>query len=106
MRHLFGALGVQGRVKSPTYALMEPYSLNGFEAWHFDFYRFNDPQEFEDAGFREVFSSPGLKLVEWPEKAAGLLPLADLIVVISFHGNELRSVSFSAQTALGLSLLP
>ena len=110
VRHLLGALGAEGRVKSPTYALMEPYRLNGFDAWHFDLYRFNDPQEFEDAGFREVFSNPGLKLVEWPEKAAGLLPEADLIVAISFGSDEQsddqRSVTFSAQTALGLKLLP
>ena len=51
---------------------------------HFDFYRFNDPQEWEDAGFRELFASPGLKLVEWPEKAAGLLPPADLKLQIDF----------------------
>ena len=111
VRHLLGALGVEGRVKSPTYALMEPYvvepyGLSGFDAWHFDFYRFNDPQEFEDAGFREVFSSPGLKLVEWPEKAAGLLPLADLIIAIAFAEDEQRTVTFSAQTPLGKSLLP
>jgi tRNA threonylcarbamoyladenosine biosynthesis protein TsaE len=105
-RHLLGALGVTGRVKSPTYAIMEPYALDGFEAWHFDFYRFNDPQEFEDAGFREVFASPGLKLVEWPDKAAGLLPEADLIVSIAFDANDQRDVSFTAQSALGLSLLP
>jgi hypothetical protein len=46
--------------------------------WHFDFYRFNDPREWEDAGFRDIFASPGLKLAEWPEKAAGMLPVADL----------------------------
>jgi tRNA threonylcarbamoyladenosine biosynthesis protein TsaE len=105
-RHLLGALGAQGRVKSPTYAIMEPYALPGFDAWHFDFYRFNDPQEFEDAGFREVFSSPGLKLVEWPDKAAGLLPEADMILAIDFAHDDQRRVSFTAQTALGLSLLP
>jgi tRNA threonylcarbamoyladenosine biosynthesis protein TsaE len=105
-RHLLGALGATGRIKSPTYAIMEPYTLPGFEAWHFDFYRFNDPQEFEDAGFREVFSSPGLKLVEWPDKAAGLLPRADLIVAISFTADDQRKVNFTAQTTLGLSLLP
>jgi tRNA threonylcarbamoyladenosine biosynthesis protein TsaE len=105
-RHLLGALGATGRVKSPTYALMEPYALPGFEAWHFDFYRFNDPQEFEDAGFREVFASAGLKLVEWPDKAADLLPEADLIVSIAFGANDQRDVSFTAQTALGMSLLP
>ena len=105
-RHLLGALGVIGRVKSPTYAIMEPYALDGFDAWHFDFYRFNDAEEFEDAGFREVFASPGLKLVEWPDKAAGLLPEADLVVTIAFDTNDQRDVSFTAQSALGLGLLP
>ena len=105
-RYLLGALGATGRVKSPTYALMEPYALPGFEAWHFDFYRFNDPQEFEDAGFRELFSSPGLKLLEWPDKAAGLLPQADLVIAITLTDDEQRRVCFTAQTAIGLSLLP
>ena len=106
-RHLLAALGVTGCVKSPTYAIMEPYALPAFDAWHFDFYRFNSPQEFEDAGFREVFASPGLKLLEWPDKAAGLLPEADLIVRIEFDDdNDQRHVSFSAQSALGVGLLP
>src|SRR5204862_6767666 len=77
-RQLLHGLGVAGPIKSPTCALMEPYradaSHGGFEIAHCDFYRFDDPGEWEDAGFREVFASPGLKLVEWPEKAAGLLP--------------------------------
>ena len=72
VRHLLHALGVAGRVKSPSYALMESYSLPGLTASHFDFYRFDDPQEWHDAGFRDVFASDGLKLVEWPEKAEGL----------------------------------
>ena len=82
VRHLLAALGVAGRVKSPTYTLMEPYRSDaahgGFAIAHFDFYRFDDPQEWEDAGFRDVFAERGLKLVEWPEKAAELLPRADL----------------------------
>ncbi len=105
VRHLLHALGVQGRVKSPTYAVMEPYELPQLNAWHFDFYRFNDPQEWEDAGFRDVFASPGLKLAEWPEKAAGLLPVADLRVDITMNDDETRDVSFTALTALGRSLL-
>jgi tRNA threonylcarbamoyladenosine biosynthesis protein TsaE len=58
VRHLLQALGVQGRIKSPTYAVMEWYELPGLNVSHFDFYRFKDPQEFEDAGFRDVFASP------------------------------------------------
>ncbi len=106
VRHLLGALGVTGRVKSPTYTIMEPYEVMDFSVWHFDFYRFNDPQEFEDAGFREVFAGAGLKLVEWPEKAAGLLPAADVVVAIDFTPDDQRRVRFTAQTPLGLSLLP
>ena len=119
VRHLLRALGVVGAIKSPTYAVMEPYALPGLSIWHFDFYRFDDPQEFEDAGFREVFASTGLKLVEWPEKAAGLLPPCDLRIEIAMidavvadalidtDGDDTRrQVTFQAETSLGLTLLP
>lgn len=110
VRHLLQALGVQGRIKSPTYAVMESYEAQGLAApcsiWHFDFYRFKDPQEFEDAGFRDVFASTGLKLAEWPEQAAGLLPVPDLrMELIPLDGDE-RRVNFDACTARGLELLP
>ena len=109
VRHLLHALGVQGRVKSPTYALMESYEaeLDGamLPIWHFDFYRFDDPQEWEDAGFRDVFATTGLKLVEWPEKAEGLLPPADLRVFIEPGEDEQRGVAFNALTPLGVELL-
>ena len=66
VRHLLRALGVAGRIKSPTYTVMEPYTLaDGHEAAHFDFYRFSDPREWLDAGFRDVFARPGLKIAEW-----------------------------------------
>jgi tRNA threonylcarbamoyladenosine biosynthesis protein TsaE len=105
VRHLLRALGVQGRVKSPTYAVMEPYELPGLPAWHFDFYRFNDPQEWEDAGFRDVFASAGLKLVEWPEKAEGLLPEPDLSVELVPAEGDQRRVTLQAHTPLGVELL-
>ena len=121
VRHLLGALGVEGRVKSPTYALMEAYDADGahgaFPIAHFDFYRFDDPQEWEDAGFREVFASPGLKLVEWPEKAAALLPRCDLRITISPRDEAVagadagdtvtapRDAHFDALTPLGAALL-
>ena len=106
VRHLLHRLGVTGRVKSPTYAVMEPYALPGGAVSHFDFYRFNDPQEWEDAGFRDVFAAPGLKLAEWPEKAAELLPPADLQIHIEPDAAGLRRVTFSACTLCGLALLP
>jgi tRNA threonylcarbamoyladenosine biosynthesis protein TsaE len=117
-RHLLHGLGIDGAIKSPTYTLMEPYcaapAQGGFEIAHFDFYRFDDPQEWEDAGFRDVFARPGLKLVEWPEKAAGLLPACDLRVTIAPRGgpiaaaggNEARDARFEALSERGLALLP
>lgn len=92
-RLLLRALGVQGRIKSPSYAVMESYELPaGGVASHFDFYRFGDPREWEDAGFRDVFAAPGLKLCEWPEKAAGQLPPPDLRLVIDLMPDDSRRV--------------
>ncbi|WP_297754721.1 tRNA (adenosine(37)-N6)-threonylcarbamoyltransferase complex ATPase subunit type 1 TsaE [Hydrogenophaga sp.] len=91
VRHLLRALGVRGRIKSPTYAVVEPHSAidcpvmpagEPLSIWHFDFYRFGDPREWEDAGFRELFAGPGLKLVEWPERAGDTLPPIDLRIHI------------------------
>lgn len=93
VRLLLRALGVAGRVKSPSYAVMESYELpGGMTASHFDFYRFGDPREWEDAGFRDVFAAPGLKLCEWPEKAAGQLPPPDLQLFIELMPDDSRHV--------------
>jgi tRNA threonylcarbamoyladenosine biosynthesis protein TsaE len=109
VRHLLHALGVQGRIKSPTYAVVEPYELNdrdpALNIWHFDFYRFSDPREWEDAGFRDIFASPGLKLAEWPEKAAGVLPMADIDLHLTTLDNERRTATLVAHTAIGRALL-
>lgn len=107
-RHLLHALGVTGRVKSPTYAVLEPYELPSGPVWHFDFYRFDDPQEWEDAGFRDIYAGPGLKLAEWPEKAHGLLPVPDLEIAIDFAASDAgtaRDALFTAHTARGRELL-
>ena len=105
VRHLLHALGVQGRIKSPTYAVVEPYELPRLNIWHFDFYRFSDPREWTDAGFRDIFASPGLKLAEWPDKAAGCVPPADLLIQLEVQDDEARQVTLTAQTKLGASLL-
>jgi tRNA threonylcarbamoyladenosine biosynthesis protein TsaE len=133
VRHLLRALGVRGRIKSPTYAVVEPHSAidcplmpagEPLNIWHFDFYRFNDPREWEDAGFRELFASPGLKLVEWPERAGDFMPVVDLDIDIqpedaphpvpppSHHPvdgeggvDEARRVRVQAHTATGRLLL-
>jgi len=105
VRHLLRALGVPGRIKSPTYAVVEPHELPGLNIWHFDFYRFSDPREWEDAGFRDLFASPGLKLAEWPEKAAALLPVADLAIELQAQPDESRRATLRARTATGAALL-
>ena len=104
-RHLLRALGVRERVKSPTYTVVEPHEAGPLQIWHFDFFRFNDPHEWEDAGFRDIFAGPGLKLAEWPEKAMGLLPRADLVVHIEAQADESRRVTLLAQTPLGRELM-
>jgi tRNA threonylcarbamoyladenosine biosynthesis protein TsaE len=91
-RYLLQALGVTGRIKSPTYAIVETYE-SAFPIWHFDFYRFNDPEEWEDAGFRDIFAAPGLKMVEWADKAHPLLPAADFVISIEMLADESRRVS-------------
>jgi tRNA threonylcarbamoyladenosine biosynthesis protein TsaE len=105
VRHLLRALGVQGRVKSPTYAVVEPYELPNLHIWHFDFYRFGDAREWEDAGFRDIFSSPGLKLAEWPEKAAQVLPVVDLDITLNALDGGARQVLLRANTPAGAGLL-
>ncbi|OGA83075.1 MAG: tRNA (adenosine(37)-N6)-threonylcarbamoyltransferase complex ATPase subunit type 1 TsaE [Burkholderiales bacterium RIFCSPHIGHO2_01_FULL_63_240] len=104
-RHLLRALGVQGRIKSPSYAVVEPHQVPGIAIHHFDFYRFNDPQEWEDAGFRDLFGAAGLKLVEWPDKAAGLLPCPDLRLLIELSGETSRQVRLQACTPAGAATL-
>ena len=100
-----------GRIKSPSYAIVEPHEVpataetDKLDIWHFDFYRFGDPREWEDAGFRDLFASPGLKLVEWPEKASGLLPVPDLSLSLRPEGDDSRTAQWQACTPLGAALL-
>ena len=105
VRHLLRALGIEGRVKSPTYAVVEPYELPKLNIWHFDFYRFGDAREWEDAGFRDIFASPGLKLAEWPEKAAQVLPVIDLDITLTTLADGARQVTLVANTPAGAGLL-
>jgi len=106
VRHLLRALGITGRIKSPTYAVVEPHEASdGLAIFHFDFYRFSDPREWEDAGFRDIFAGPGVKLAEWPENAAGRIPLADLAIKIEAMTDDTRTVTLRAHTQRGSRLL-
>jgi tRNA threonylcarbamoyladenosine biosynthesis protein TsaE len=94
--------------KSPTYTLVEPHVISGLNLYHFDFYRFNVPEEFLDAGLDEYFSDSGLCLVEWPDRARPYLPDADLRVQLAIAGSG-RRASIAASSERGrqwLSRLP
>jgi len=104
-RGIIQALGFPGKVKSPTYTLVEPYIDSRLFLYHFDFFRFNKPSEWREAGFRECFSERSICLVEWPEKAAGLLPPADLRIRLSFPPGTGRDATLDAGTELGRACL-
>ena len=103
VRGLLRALGVEGRIKSPTYALVELYDISRLNLYHFDFYRLRDPEDWLDAGFREHFDGSGVCLVEWPDKAAGL-PLPDLDIHLAPHDGA-RMARLRAHTGAGAACL-
>lgn len=105
-RGLLRGLGYTGKVKSPTFTLVEVYEVSRLYLYHFDFYRFSDPRELGEAGFREYFNPQSVCLVEWPEKsnkAAGL-PAADLSIVLEVAGSG-RNVAIFADSEAGVSCL-
>jgi tRNA threonylcarbamoyladenosine biosynthesis protein TsaE len=100
VRGILRALGYKEKVKSPTYNLIEVYKISKLYLYHFDFYRFENPAEWEEAGFREYFNADSICMVEWPEKAGELLPPADLKFFI--HIAEAgRDVEIHAGTEAG-----
>ena len=104
VRGLLRALGHPGRVKSPTYTLVEPYVISGLNLYHFDFYRFKDETEWVSSGFREYFNPDALCLVEWPEKAGDLIAPADLSVTLAIDGDS-RSATLEARSPAGAQWL-
>ena len=92
------ALGHTGPVKSPTYGLVEPYTVSGLNLYHFDFYRFATPEEFFGAGLDEYFDGTGVCLVEWPEKAAPHTPAPDLTLALAPRPDGSREARLTAST--------
>ncbi len=83
-RYLIHALGYQGRVKSPTYGLMEQYPLNNRQALHLDLYRIADPEELEYLGLADLLDQETILLVEWPDKGGRWLPEPDFVFTFSY----------------------
>ncbi len=104
VRGLLHALGYAGRVKSPTYTLIEQYDVAGLNLRHFDLYRFRDAEEWESAGFRDEFNGCNICMVEWPEQAEGLLPDADLEIVFTILPDG-RTLDLYAHTDTGIKCL-
>ena len=104
-RALLRHLGVTGRVKSPTFKLVSDYDvLDGIAFHHFDFYRFESPIEFDEAGFRDLFGPGSITASEWSDKAGEFLPSADLELVIAICGTE-RDVTLKAYSMAGHRVL-
>ena len=98
------ALGVTGAIKSPTFSVVEPYEIDSIQIYHFDLYRLEDPEELEYIGVRDYLASDAICLIEWPERGAGELPVADLSCHLNMknHGRILKLI---ANTAKGETIL-
>lgn len=101
VRAILRGLGFEGRVKSPTYPLLELYQVNGGQFCHFDLYRLETPEAFTEAGFDEYFSTPGICFVEWPVQAVGHLPSPDWVVFLNNTPNDGRIAQIDARSEPG-----
>ena len=99
-RGLLHGLGFQGRVKSPTYTLVEPYEVSSLHFYHFDFYRLRDSSEWLSSGFHEYFAPDSFCLVEWPERAGPTLPPPDVEIRLE-HAGAARRAHLQAFTPAG-----
>jgi tRNA threonylcarbamoyladenosine biosynthesis protein TsaE len=100
VRGILAGLGHEGPVRSPTYTLLEPYTLSSLDFYHFDLFRFRDELEWHDSGFRDYFNDSSICVVEWPEKAPHLLPQADLRIQLAVSQRG-RDVLIYALTETG-----
>ena len=104
VRALLRAAGVTGAIKSPTFAVLEPYVVSSLDFYHFDFYRFSDATEFTDIGFRDLFGPGRICAIEWPERVGDRLPTPDLTLALQVAGDG-RELFASASTELGIECL-
>jgi tRNA threonylcarbamoyladenosine biosynthesis protein TsaE len=104
VRGMLQGLGYAGKVKSPTYTLVEPYDFFNYTVYHFDLYRFTSEEEWDAAGFRDYFNPQSICIIEWPEKASELLPSADIEIRLTMDGDG-RQLQLTSQTNLGMTKL-
>jgi tRNA threonylcarbamoyladenosine biosynthesis protein TsaE len=100
VRGLLRARGVTGAIKSPTYTLVEHYPISSLYFYHFDFYRFTDPDEWDYAGMSDYFRDDAVCIVEWPERVGGRLPQPDVELSLAYasqaHGRDIRATAYTA----------
>jgi tRNA threonylcarbamoyladenosine biosynthesis protein TsaE len=99
-RGLLRGLGHAGAVKSPTFTLVEPYTLGDTQVFHFDLYRLSDPDELEYIGVDDYLDGEAVCLVEWPERGDDALPVPDLLVILSVEDTG-RGIIIEAKTERG-----
>ena len=103
-RGVVQGFGHTGKVKSPTYTLVEPYELTRANVYHFDLYRLGDPEELEYMGIRDYFSEQAICIVEWPEKGGEFIPVPDLDITLSYVGDE-RKIVLNSASERGIAIV-
>ncbi|AYM88246.1 MULTISPECIES: tRNA (adenosine(37)-N6)-threonylcarbamoyltransferase complex ATPase subunit type 1 TsaE [Pseudoalteromonas] len=103
-RGVVQGFGHTGKVKSPTYTLVEPYELTRANVYHFDLYRLGDPEELEYMGIRDYFSEQAICIVEWPEKGGEFIPVPDLDITLSYVGDE-RKIVINSASERGIAIV-
>ncbi len=104
IRQVLRSAGIKGAIRSPTYTLVELYTQSNLYLYHYDLYRFFDPFEWVSSGFDEFFNNASVAFIEWPEKAQGVLPPADILVAMDYAGDG-RSFNATALSQKGLQCL-
>lgn len=105
VRGVLRGLGYTGRVKSPTYTLLETYNISSLYLYHFDFYRFGNNDDWRDAGFVDEFGGDGVCLVEWPEHAGSALPAPDIEITLEIGSHAGRYALLRGVSSRGMACL-